>query len=118
MGEAWQKNQLQLAFMVGTTGEAPRPGQPRVESPVAGHGTERPLCTERLMEEMVHEEHAKRALRQVRRNHGSPGVDGMTVAALGAYLQVHWGAIQKALLAGRYRPKPVKRVEIPKPEGG
>lgn len=118
MGEAWQNNQLQLAFMAGITGEARRPGQLRAESPIAGHGTERPLCTERLMEEMVHEENAKRALRQVRRNHGSPGVDGMTVAALGAYLHVHWGAIQSALLGGSYRPKPVRRVEIPKPDGG
>ena len=118
MGEAWQNNQLQLAFMAGTTGEARRPGQLRAESPIAGHGTERLLCTKRLMEELVHEENAKRALRQVRRNHGSPGIDGMTVAALGAYLHVHWEAIKQALLEGRYRPKPVRRVEIPKPDGG
>lgn len=70
------------------------------------------------MEEMVHEENVTRALRQVRRNHGSPGVDGMTVAALGDYLSRHWGTIKQALLEGRYRPKPVKRVEIPKPDGG
>lgn len=70
------------------------------------------------MEEMVHEENVTRALRQVRRNHGGPGVDGMTVAALGDYLSRHWGTIKQALLEGRYRPKPVKRVEIPKPDGG
>ncbi len=64
MGEAWQKTQLQLAFMAGTTGEARRPGQLRAESPIAGHGTERLLCTKRLMEELVHEENAKRALRR------------------------------------------------------
>ncbi|NGZ10573.1 MAG: group II intron reverse transcriptase/maturase [Nitrospira sp. LK70] len=70
------------------------------------------------MEEMVHEENVTRAIRQVRRNHGSPGVDGMTVAALGDYLSRYWGTIKQALLEGRYRPKPVKRVEIPKPDGG
>jgi RNA-directed DNA polymerase len=118
MGETWQKNQLQLAFMVGTTGEAPRPGQPRAESPVAGHGAERLLCTEHLMEEIVQEENVKRAVRRVRENHGSPGVDGMTVAALGDHLHVHWGAMKQALLEGSYRPKPVNRVEILKPEGG
>ncbi len=118
MGEAWQKNQLQLAFMAGTMGETRRPDQRRAESPIAGHGTERLLCTERLMEEMVHEENAKRALRQVRRNHGSPGVDGMTVAALGDYLSRHWDSIRQALLEGHYRPNPVRRVEIPKPDGG
>lgn len=118
MGDVWQKNQLQLAFMDEPTGEAPPLGQPRAESPVARPGTERPLCTEHVMEEMVHEANAKQALRQVRRNHGSPGVDGMTVAALGDYLHVHWVAMKRTLLEGRYRPKPVKRVEIPKPDGG
>jgi len=118
MGDVWQKNQLQLAFMDEPTGEALPLGQPRAESPVARHGTERPLCTEPLMEEIVQKENAKQALRRVQDNHGSPGIDGMTVAALGAYFQVHWGAIKQALLEGLYRPKPVRRVEIPKPDGG
>ena len=118
MGEARQKTPLQLAFMAGAEGETPRPGQPRAESPVARHGTERPMFPERLMEEIVREENAKQALKRVQRNHGQPGVDGMTVEALGGYLKVHWVTMKKELLEGRYQPAPVKRVEIPKPGGG
>jgi len=57
-------------------------------------------------------------LRQVRANKGSSGVDGMTVVALSDYLRQHWPAIREQLLSGTYEPKPVRRVEIPKPDGG
>ena len=60
----------------------------------------------------------KKALRQVRSNKGSAGVDGMTVDQLGDYLKQHWPAIRERLLNGTYEPKPVRRVEIPKPDGG
>ncbi|ANG65000.1 group II intron reverse transcriptase/maturase [Marinobacterium aestuarii] len=59
-----------------------------------------------------------RAFDRVRRNKGAPGVDGMTVAALKPYLQRHWPQIKQLLLDGRYRPQPVRKVEIPKPGGG
>jgi RNA-directed DNA polymerase len=59
-----------------------------------------------------------KALRQVQANKGSPGIDGMTVKQLPGYLSEHWPAIREQLLAGTYRPQPVKRVEIPKPDGG
>lgn len=55
---------------------------------------------------------------RVRRNKGAPGVDGMTVAALKPYLKAHWPEIKQQLLDGRYRPQPVRKVEIPKPGGG
>src|SRR5467141_5015952 len=52
------------------------------------------------------------------RNKGSAGVDRMTVDQLGDYLKQHWPAIREQLLNGTYEPKPVRRVEIPKPDGG
>lgn len=70
------------------------------------------------MEEVVARENLQAALRQVRRNHGSAGVDGMTVEELPAYLRTHWPQIREQLLTGQYEPQPIKRVEIPKPEGG
>ena len=60
----------------------------------------------------------QRALRQVRRNRGAPGVDGMTVAQLPKYIKKHWPAIRGQLLEGSYRPQPVLRKEIPKASGG
>ena len=51
------------------------------------------------------------------RNKGGAGIDGMTVNELPPYLAAHWLEIKQALLDGSYQPKPVKRVEIPKPDG-
>jgi len=59
----------------------------------------------------------QRALKQVRRNKGAPGIDGMTVDDLPDYLRRHWPAVRAQLLSGSYRPRPVRRVEIPKPDG-
>jgi RNA-directed DNA polymerase len=70
------------------------------------------------MEEVCERENLKEALRQVKANKGSSGVDGMTVVALSAYLRQHWPAIREQLLNGTYEPKPVRRVVIPKPDGG
>ena len=58
-----------------------------------------------------------RALKQVQRNKGAPGVDGMTVDDLPAFLKRRWSMIQQQLIEGVYSPKPVLRVEIPKPDG-
>jgi RNA-directed DNA polymerase len=71
-----------------------------------------------MMEEIVQRENLKEALRRVKANKGGPGVDGITFGQLGDYLKQHWPAIREQLLSGSYRPKPVKRVEIPKPDGG
>jgi RNA-directed DNA polymerase len=70
------------------------------------------------MEEIVERENLKEAFRRVKANKGAPGVDGMTVDQLGDHLKQHWPAIREQLLSGTYRPEPVKRVEIPKPDGG
>lgn len=71
-----------------------------------------------LMEEVVSGPNLRLALRRVRANKGSPGVDGMTVKELPGYLQREWPGLKQKLLQGSYRPQPVKRVEIPKPDGG
>ncbi len=70
------------------------------------------------MEEVVKKENLTGALRQVIRNGGSPGVDGMTVKELPEYLKNHWPEIKETLLAGTYSPSPVRRVEIPNRQGG
>jgi group II intron reverse transcriptase/maturase len=70
------------------------------------------------MERVVERAHALAALKRVRQNKGSPGVDGMTVDDLPRHLAAHWVVIREQLLAGTYQPQPVKRVEIPKPGGG
>lgn len=71
-----------------------------------------------LMEQVLERQRMQAALRRVRENKGAPGIDGMTVDELPEYLKKHWPAIKEELLAGTYKPKPVKQVEIPKPSGG
>jgi RNA-directed DNA polymerase len=70
------------------------------------------------MERALERENLLRALRQVRRNRGAPGIDGMTVDGLVPYVKAHWPAIRVSLLDGTYKPQPVRRVEIPKAGGG
>jgi RNA-directed DNA polymerase len=71
-----------------------------------------------MMERIVARDNLKKALAQVRRNKGAPGVDGMTVDNLAAHLRDHWPAIRVQLLNGTYKPQPVRRVDIPKASGG
>ena len=70
-----------------------------------------------LLERVLMRANLQRALKQVRQNQGAPGIDGMTVDALPDYLRHHWPEIRAQLVAGSYRPQPVRRVEIPKPDG-
>jgi group II intron reverse transcriptase/maturase len=70
------------------------------------------------MARVLSRDNLNRALKQVRRNKGAPGIDGMTVDALPDYLRQHWPAIRQQLLRQTYRPKPVRRVTIPKASGG
>ncbi len=71
-----------------------------------------------LLEEILSRENLQAAYKQVMRNKGSAGVDGETVENLQSYLWDNWANIKTAILSGTYRPLPVKRVEIPKPNGG
>lgn len=71
-----------------------------------------------LLDRMLEGDNLRLAYKRVVQNGGAPGVDGVTVANLQVYLNTHWETVKTALLAGTYRPMPVKRVEIPKPGGG
>jgi RNA-directed DNA polymerase len=114
-----QKNtQETLDFHFEPTGEARQAGREETESLPTVHAPESPASTNQLMEEVCEWNNLKVALRQVKANKGSPGIDGMTVEELPGYLQQHWPAIREQLLNGTYEPKPVRRVEIEKPDGG
>src|SRR5216684_3340752 len=113
-----QNIQMQLDFSSALTGEAREAGREGTESSGATNGTESPAKTNRLMEEVCERENLKAALQRVKANKGSPGVDGMTVIGIKDYLKQHWPAIREQLLNGTYEPQPVRRVEIPKPDGG
>ena len=114
-----QRNiQIELDFSCARTGEAREAGREETESFGAMSGTENPASTNRWMEEVCERGNLKEALRRVMTNKGSAGADGMTVDGLSDYLKQHWPAIREQLLNGTYEPKPVRRVEIPKPDGG
>jgi RNA-directed DNA polymerase len=118
MSDKRQKNQLVLAFLAEDTGEARRAAEEGTETLTAKRKAESPAIGEQLMEDVCERENCKQALSRVKANKGSPGVDGMTVGDLPGYLKQHWPAIREQLLGGAYVPQPVKRVEIPKPDGG
>ena len=118
MGDKRQKNQLELAFLEEDKGEALKSPQEGTESFAGKRGTESPAMAEQLMEEVCERENCKQALQRVKTNKGSAGVDGMTVQQLPEYLKQHWLVIREQLMSGAYKPQPVRRVEIPKPDGG
>jgi RNA-directed DNA polymerase len=114
-----QKNtQIKLDFHSAPTGEARRSTGEATESLLTVHAHESPASRHQLMEEVCEQENLKQALQQVKANKGSPGIDGMTVEELPDYLQQHWPAIREQLFNGTYKPKPVRRAEIAKPDGG
>jgi RNA-directed DNA polymerase len=118
MSDERQKNQLELAFREESRSEAPTASAGGTESLAAKRRAESPAIGEQLMEEVCERENCKQALRRVKANKGSPGVDGMTVHELPVYLKQHWTTLREQLLNGTYKPRPVMRVEIPKPDGG
>src|SRR4051794_38198872 len=108
MGDKRQKNQLELAFAWAGRGEAPDDKRKGTESSMARYESERLAESERLMEEVCEPKNLKQALRRVKSNGGSPGIDRMRVEELGEWLIRNWNAMREALLNGRYEPKPVK----------
>jgi RNA-directed DNA polymerase len=113
-----QKDQRELNLGTGTKGEAPSAAAQATEARAAKACLERPAAAGPSMEAVVERENLKQALAQVKRNKGAAGVDGMTVEELPAYLKEHWPTIRARLLDGTYKPRPVRRVEIPKSSGG
>lgn len=73
---------------------------------------------EGLLEKVIDRENLNQAFKRVKANRGSHGVDGMEVEELLPYLKQHGARLKQEILEGRYQPRPVRRVEIPKPEGG
>ncbi len=113
-----QKSIEQIELPLEERGEAPS-AEWSGETASAGQGTERSgLDTASLMERVLEGGNLRRALKRVRQNGGSPGVDGLTVEELPAYLKQHWPAIRERLLTNRYQPSAVRRVDIPKSGGG
>jgi RNA-directed DNA polymerase len=120
MSDKRQKNQKQmwLAFSDEGRSEAPRARQEGTESLTAKRAHESPALPEQVMEEVCERENCLRALKRVKANKGSPGIDGMRAGELPGYLKQHWPGLREQLLRGTYRPQPVRRVEIAKPDGG
>jgi RNA-directed DNA polymerase len=94
----------------GSSERSGRPAQTEREA--------QPARVEELWETVFSRDNLNRALQRVENNKGAPGVDAMTVAELRPWLKVHWPEVRAKLEAGTYRPAPVRRVSIPKPEGG
>jgi group II intron reverse transcriptase/maturase len=106
----------QLELRAEDRGEASK-GRHGEEACSAAHENER-SGTNFLMERALERANLQAALKRVRKNKGGPGIDGMTVNELPQYLKESWPQIREQLLAGVYQPKPVKRQQIPKADGG
>ena len=102
-----QNVQGELDFSSSPAGEAREARREETEPSSAMHDPESPASTNRLMEEVCERENLKEALRRVKANKGSAGVDGMTVGGITDYLEQQWPAIREQLLNGTYEPKPV-----------
>jgi RNA-directed DNA polymerase len=114
-----QKNQVELNLGTGTKGEALSTAVQETEARAARTDIEsRAVLVGPSMEAIVERANLKKALAQVKRNKGAPGIDGMRVGDLAAYLKAHWPTIRAELLDGTYKPQSVRRVEIPKATGG
>jgi RNA-directed DNA polymerase len=113
-----QKTHCSVALEAAGEGEALSGSSSRAEPSAAKPAPESPASAEQLMEEVCSRENLEIAWKRVRRNKGGPGVDGMTIDAAKDYLREQWPNIRSRLLDGTYQPLPVKRVEIPKPDGG
>lgn len=117
MSRERQNTQRELSYRATGRGEASTPGdgetgiRAEVENEPPRYGNE-------LMEEICKRSNIRTALDRVVSNKGAPGVDGMHVNQLRSHLNRHWPQVQEVLLAGKYKPLPVRRIEIPKPDGG
>jgi group II intron reverse transcriptase/maturase len=106
----------QLELALGDRGEASK-AKRSAEAQTATHGNER-SGTSDLMERVCERANLQAALKRVRKNKGSAGIDGMTVDELPEHLRTHWPTLREQLLAGTYQPSSVRRHAIPKSGGG
>ena len=79
---------------------------------------ERDSAQPKLLEAILHKDNFNRAYKRVKANKGAPGIDGMTIEEALPYLQEHQQELTNRIYRGKYTPSPVRRVEIPKPDGG
>jgi len=116
LDDAMAQKFRQLELPLEGRGEAPR-AERSEQASAAATGNERP-GEGSLMEKVLARPNLMRALKRVRKNRGSAGIDGMTVDELPDWLREHWPRVREELLAGTYQPLPVRRATIPKPGGG
>lgn len=119
MSSSRDEQERQNALDKGTTGQKrevklPRADQRAEQFPAQDEGK----SSAELWGQIWGNQNVVRALERVERNGGAPGIDGMTVEELRPYLREHWLEIRKTLDEQTYKPQPVRRVEIPKPDGG
>lgn len=105
-------------LLPGGRGDTPRARKRASSSAAQGTGITHEGGEVALLERALERQNMLRALQRVERNAGAPGLDGMTVAELRPFLREHWTRLREEILQGRYRPRPVRRVDIPKPGGG
>ena len=95
---------------------------PSTTNPTGGAGARRgdtqPALDHQLLERVVESANVQRAWKQVRANHGAPGIDGLTVEQTEVWLHDHWPTVRQSLLEGTYQPQPLRRKAIPKRSGG
>ncbi len=107
------------ARQAGREATGRNPGSARVGAEVGAATAGRTKSEGRqLMERVVERSNMQRAYSQVMRNRGAPGIDGLRTQDLKGWLQAHWQSVKTALLDGGYLPQAVRRVDIPKPQGG
>lgn len=113
--QAMKGRQVQERTSNSEAGVKPRGPGAKADAWIADRNPESLMFGVELMEVVCERENLKAALRRVKQNKGSPGVDNMTVDELPGYLKEHWPELKEQLLNGVYQPQPIKRVEVPKP---
>ncbi len=112
-----RQKSVQTELPLEARGEASAASQRSGETSTAANGTGR-SGNDCLMERVVERGNVKAALKRVKQNKGSPGVDGMTVDELHPWLVENWEAVRANLLDGNFQPTPIREQEIPKSDGG
>ena len=115
------KAEADRADQVGAEGTGRNPGKAATcaeADTVTRRRTKAEVCATSLMEAVVERGNLMLAYQRVVANKGAAGVDALTVTELKDHLKRHWPTIRARLLAGIYQPQPVRRVDIPKPQGG